>query len=105
MMSAHRRRRTRSLRAWLAAEGHHLHRPDHLNGDDTAGRVQRLCAKAKSPVRADLLAALGMADRRITTGAVCVYHRFVATAVEASTGTGIPVAAVSTGFPAGLVAA
>ncbi|MBN7785056.1 deoxyribose-phosphate aldolase [Ponticoccus gilvus] len=73
-----------------------------LNGDDTEGRVRRLCAKAAQPIRADLLDALGMADRRITTGAVCVYHRFVATAVEALKGTGIPVAAVSTGFPAGL---
>ncbi|ODN70548.1 Deoxyribose-phosphate aldolase [Methylobrevis pamukkalensis] len=44
-----------------------------------------------------------MADRRITTGAICVYHRFVATAVEALAGSGVPVAAVSTGFPAGLV--
>jgi deoxyribose-phosphate aldolase len=74
-----------------------------LSGDDTAGRVRRLCAKAKAPVRADLLEAMGMADRGITTGAVCVYHRFVATAVEALLGSGIPVAAVSTGFPAGLV--
>jgi deoxyribose-phosphate aldolase len=74
-----------------------------LSGDDTAGRVKRLCAKARQPVREDLLGALGMADRSITTGAVCVYHRFVATAVEALQGTGIPVAAVSTGFPAGLV--
>jgi deoxyribose-phosphate aldolase len=74
-----------------------------LNGDDTAGRVRRLCGKARRPIRADLLAALGMADRRITVGAVCVYHRFVATAVEALAGSGIPVAAVSTGFPAGLV--
>jgi deoxyribose-phosphate aldolase len=73
-----------------------------LNGDDTAGRVRRLCAKAANPVRQDLLGAIGMGDRRITTGAVCVYHRFVATAVEALEGTGIPVAAVSTGFPAGL---
>ncbi len=73
-----------------------------LNGDDTAGRVKRLCAKAANPVRQDLLDALGMADRRLTTGAVCVYHRFVSTAVEALDGTGIPVAAVSTGFPAGL---
>ncbi|MDO6966239.1 deoxyribose-phosphate aldolase [Rhizobium alvei] len=73
-----------------------------LNGDDTAGRVKRLCAKAANPVRPDILEAIGMADRRITTGAVCVYHRFVATAVEALDGTGIPVAAVSTGFPAGL---
>lgn len=73
-----------------------------LNGDDTAGRVRRLCAKAAHPVRDDLLQALGMQDRGITTAAVCVYHRFVATAVEALQGTGIPVAAVSTGFPAGL---
>lgn len=73
-----------------------------LNGDDTAGRVRRLCAKAASPIRQDILDALGMGNRRITTGAVCVYHRFVSTAVEALDGTGIPVAAVSTGFPAGL---
>jgi deoxyribose-phosphate aldolase len=74
-----------------------------LAGDDTQARVQRLCAKAMSPVRPDILEALGMGDRHITTGAICVYHRFVATAVEALTGSGIPVAAVSTGFPAGLV--
>lgn len=74
-----------------------------LNGDDTAARVRRLCAKAKQPVRNDLLAALGFADRNIHTGAICVYHRFVATAVEALEGSGIPVAAVSTGFPAGLI--
>ncbi|OKO84459.1 deoxyribose-phosphate aldolase [Bradyrhizobium sp. NAS80.1] len=74
-----------------------------LSGDDTAGRVKRLCAKARAPVRADILDALGFADRIVHTGAVCVYHRFVATAVEALEGSGIPVAAVSTGFPAGLV--
>jgi len=74
-----------------------------LNGDDTAGRVRRLCAKAKVPVRTDLLDGLGFAGRKLHTGAVCVYHRFVATAVEALDGSGIPVAAVSTGFPAGLV--
>jgi len=70
-----------------------------LNGDDTEGRVRRLCAKAKSPIRHDILEALGMADRRITTGAICVYHRFVKTAVEALAGSGIPVAAVSTEKP------
>jgi deoxyribose-phosphate aldolase len=74
-----------------------------LNGDDTEGRVRRLCAKAKSPIRRDLLEALSMTDRRITTGAICVYHRFVKTAVDALSGSDIPVAAVSTGFPAGLV--
>jgi len=73
-----------------------------LNGDDTEGRVRRLCAKARQPLRADIQSALGLADRRITTGAVCVYHRFVATAVDALQGSGVPVAAVSTGFPAGL---
>lgn len=74
-----------------------------LSGDDTAGRVRRLCAKAAQPLTPALQEALGMGDRRLTTGAVCVYHRFVSTAVEALAGTGIPVAAVSTGFPAGLV--
>jgi len=71
-----------------------------LAGDDTEGRVRRLCAKAAHPVRQELLDALGMGP--ITTGAVCVYHDMVATAVDALRGTGIPVAAVSTGFPAGL---
>ena len=73
-----------------------------LNGDDTAERVRRLCAKAVAPVRRDLLDALGF-DRPLHTGAICVYHRFVSTAAEALQGTGIPVAAVSTGFPAGLI--
>ncbi len=71
-----------------------------LSGDDTPGRVRRLCAKARQPVRPDLLEALGVA--RLTTGAVCVYHEMVPVAVEALAGSGIPVAAVSTGFPAGL---
>src|SRR6266850_2279421 len=73
-----------------------------LQGDDTPTNVLRLCAKAKSPVRADLLAALGAIDIGITVGAVCVYHAFVPLAVEALQGSGIPVAAVSTGLPAGL---
>lgn len=72
-----------------------------LAGDDTDGRVERLCAKAKAPVRRDLLAALGALDLPIRVGAVCVYHDFVAVAAKALTGTGIEVAAVSTGFPAG----
>lgn len=73
-----------------------------LSGDDTPGRVRRLCAKARRPVRADLLEALGMDGVPITVGAVCVYHAFVETAVHALEGSGIPVAAVSTGFPHGL---
>jgi deoxyribose-phosphate aldolase len=73
-----------------------------LQGDDTEGRVRRLCAKARHPVRLDLLEALGMQDAHVTVAAVCVYHVFVKTAVDALEGSGIPVAAVSTGFPAGL---
>jgi deoxyribose-phosphate aldolase len=73
-----------------------------LAGDDTPGRVLRLCAKARRPVRQDLLEELGVGDLQLTVAAVCVYHAFVATAVKALEGSGIPVAAVSTGFPAGL---
>ncbi len=73
-----------------------------LAGDDTAGNVRRLCAKAAHPVKKELVDALGVADLGLTTGAVCVYHAMVPTAVEALRGTNIPVAAVSTGFPAGL---
>lgn len=73
-----------------------------LAGDDTPSNVIRLCAKARNPVRADLLAALGASELPIRTGAVCVYHGLVRTAVEALEGSGVPVAAVSTGFPAGL---
>jgi deoxyribose-phosphate aldolase len=73
-----------------------------LSGDDTPGRVRRLCAKARRPVRQDLLEAMGAEQLPIRVGAVCVYHSFVETAMEALEGSGIPVAAVSTGFPAGL---
>jgi len=73
-----------------------------LSGDDTAERVRRLCHKARRPVRADLLAALGVGGLDLKVGAVCVYHAYVETAARALAGSGIPVAAVSTGFPAGL---
>lgn len=73
-----------------------------LAGDDTAGRVRRLCTKARRPVREDILEALGLADAGITTGAVCVYPTMVPHAVKALEGSGIPVASVATGFPAGL---
>ncbi|MEP1961705.1 deoxyribose-phosphate aldolase [Tateyamaria sp.] len=71
-----------------------------LSGDDTEARVQRLCVKARQPIRAEMLDALGMDG--LTTGAICVYHEMIPAAVTALRGTGIPVAAVSTGFPAGL---
>ncbi len=73
-----------------------------LNSDDTPGRVKRLCAKARRPVRNDILSALGAQNLDIRPGAVCVYHNFVGTAVEALAGSNIPVAAVSTAFPHGL---
>ena len=73
-----------------------------LNSDDTPGRVERLCAKARHPVRQDVLEGLGVSELKIHPAAVCVYHAFVSTAVGALEGTGIPVAAVSTAFPHGL---
>ena len=71
-----------------------------LSGDDTIGRVKRLCAKAKNPISKKLLEDLDLDN--ITVGAVCVYHDMIETAVSKLRGTEIPVAAVSTGFPAGL---
>ena len=73
-----------------------------LAGDDTPGRVRRLCAKARRPLRDDLVKALGLETYNLTTGAVCVYPMMVATAVKALQGSNIPVASVATGFPAGL---
>lgn len=73
-----------------------------LSGDDTEGTVKRLCAKARQPIRQDLAESLGVESLHLTVGAVCVYHEFVATAVKALEGSGVPVAAVSTGFPHGL---
>ena len=73
-----------------------------LAGDDTPGKIRRLCAKARHPVRADLLEAMGVADLGITVGAVCVYPSMVAPAVRELEGTGIPVASVAAAFPAGL---
>ena len=73
-----------------------------LSGDDTDERVRRLCAKARQPVRQDLVEKLGIAELEIKVAAVCVYHSFIETALHALEGSGIHVAAVSTGFPAGL---
>jgi deoxyribose-phosphate aldolase len=73
-----------------------------LSGDDTEERVRRLCSKARQPLQNELIEKLGIAELQIKVGAVCVYHLFVETAVRALAGSGIPVAAVSTGFPAGL---
>ena len=72
-----------------------------LSGDDTPDRVARLCAKARQPVDAGQLRALGV--DRLTTGAVCVYPTMVSAAKRALQGSAIPVASVATGFPAGLM--
>lgn len=73
-----------------------------LAGDDTAGRVHRLCAKAMRPLREDIVAKLGLAENPPKVGAVCVYPSMVPHAEKALRGSGIPVASVATGFPAGL---
>jgi deoxyribose-phosphate aldolase len=73
-----------------------------LSGDDTDERVRRLCAKGRQPLQHNLVRQLGIAELEIKVAAICVYHLFVETAVQALEGSGIPVAAVSTGFPAGL---
>lgn len=73
-----------------------------LAGDDTADRVRRLCAKARHPLRDDLVESLGLADAPPKVGAVCVYPTMVPHAVAALSNSGIPVASVATGFPSGL---
>jgi deoxyribose-phosphate aldolase len=73
-----------------------------LSGDDTDERVRRLCAKARHPVQQEIEQKLGIEELQIKVAAVCVYHTFVETALQALEGSGVHVAAVSTGFPAGL---
>jgi len=73
-----------------------------LSGDDTDERVRRLCAKARQPIQHEIVEKLGIEELQLHVGAVCVYHLFVETARRALEGSNIPVAAVSTGFPAGL---
>jgi deoxyribose-phosphate aldolase len=73
-----------------------------LSGDDTDERVRRLCAKARQPIQNEIEEKLGIESLHIQVGAVCVYHLFVETARRALEGAKISVAAVSTGFPAGL---
>ncbi|MCL4131754.1 UNVERIFIED_CONTAM: hypothetical protein GTU68_036281 [Idotea baltica] len=74
-----------------------------LAGDDTPGNVTRLCAKALHPVRQDILDKLGMGDEKLTVGAVCVYHNMIPDAKKALGDSGMPIAAVSTAFPAGQI--
>jgi len=73
-----------------------------LSGDDTDERVRRLCAKGRNPLQHELVEKLGIAELDVKVAAICVYHLFVETALRALEGSPIRVAAVSTGFPAGL---
>jgi deoxyribose-phosphate aldolase len=73
-----------------------------LSGDDTDERVRRLCAKGRQPLENELVMQLGIESLSIQVAAICVYHRFVETARRALEGSSVHVAAVSTGFPAGL---
>jgi deoxyribose-phosphate aldolase len=73
-----------------------------LSGDDTEERVRRLCAKGRHPLQQEIVEKLGIAELDVKVAAICIYHTFVETAVAALEGSGIRVAAVSTGFPAGL---
>jgi len=64
-----------------------------LEGMDSPGKVQQLCAKAKRPLpsRADVPGC----------AAVCVYPDLVPVAVDALRGSAVQVASVATGFPSG----
>src|SRR3979490_355152 len=73
-----------------------------LSGDDTDERVLRLCAKARQPLQQEIVQKLGIESLEIKVAAVCVYHRFVETARRGVEGSGIHVAAVARGVPAGL---
>jgi deoxyribose-phosphate aldolase len=73
-----------------------------LSGDDTDERVRRLCAKGRHPIQREIEQKLGIEELQIKVAAICVYHTFVETALQALEGSGIHVAVVSTGFPAGL---
>ena len=72
-----------------------------LSGDDTFGKVDRLCKKALNPIANNILSKLEINEDVVKVGAVCVYHHLVSQAKNQLNGK-LPIAAVSTGFPAGL---
>jgi deoxyribose-phosphate aldolase len=73
-----------------------------LSGDDTDARVRRLCRKAISPLNKKLVEDLSIESLELSTAAVCVYHDMLPAAKKVLEGHDIKLAAVSTGFPAGL---
>ncbi len=66
-----------------------------LEGKDSEGRVRQLCQKAMHPLPGDATVP--------HVAAVCVYPNLVPAAKAALRDSGVRVASVSTGFPAGLV--
>ena len=72
------------------------------SGDDTVARVRRLCSKARQPISINLEKELGIESLNLSVAAVCVYHDMLDAAKQAIKGSSINLAAVSTGFPAGL---
>jgi len=66
-----------------------------LEGKDSEGKVRQLCRKAVRPLPGDPTVP--------HVAAVCVYPNLVPVAREALAGSGVRVASVATGFPAGLV--
>ena len=68
-----------------------------LAGDDTPGKVRRLCQKAKRPVRRDILEGLGVSELNITTAAVCVYHTGSQNNVRRAYSSGTPAIGVGAG--------
>ena len=72
-----------------------------LSGDDTFGKVERLCNKAVNPIDKTILNNLNLSDNSIKVGAVCVYHHLIKDCKNIIKNE-LPIAAVSTGFPAGL---
>ena len=66
-----------------------------LEGKDSAGKVLQLCQKARHPMPGDASVP--------AVAAVCVYPNFVAIAKRGLAGSGVRVASVATGFPAGQV--
>jgi len=73
-----------------------------LSGDDTVARVRRLCSKARQPISINLEKELGIESLNLSVAAVCVYHDMLDAAKQAIKDSSINLAAVSTGFPAGL---
>ena len=72
-----------------------------LSGDDTFGKVDHLCQKALNPINKDILKEVDITPNSLYVGAVCVYHHLVSQ-VKKNLRDKLPIAAVSTGFPAGL---